>query len=129
VNGYTITPTTCVVDFPLISEYAPITYAVPSLGFSQTIANATSITLTGLAPSTDYYRDMTISLNGYLLQTPALDFDTLDPPPREDFQMTVIPNQQPGVFTNNAGIYYKIHSLPTGGAKTSKNARYVGSRT
>jgi hypothetical protein len=129
VNGYTITPTTCVVDFPLISEYAPITYVVPSLGFSQTIANATSITLTGLAPSTEYYRDMTISLNGYLLQTPALFFNTLNPPPREDFQMTVIPNQQPGVFTNNAGIYYKIHSLPTGGAKTSKNARYIGSRT
>jgi hypothetical protein len=117
------------VDFQLISEYAPITYAVPSLGFSQTIANATSITLTGLAPSTEYYRDMTISLNGYLLATPALFFETLAPPPREDFQMTVIPNQQPSVFTNNAGIYYKIHSLPTGGAKTSKNARHIGSRT
>jgi hypothetical protein len=77
----------------------------------------------------EYYRDMIISLNGYLLATPALFFETLDPPPREDFQMTVIPNQQPSVFTNNAGIYYKIHSLPTGGAKTSKNARHIGSRT
>jgi len=129
VHGYTITTTTCIVDFQLISEYAPITYAVPSLGFSQTITNGNIITLTGLSPSTEYYRDMTVSLNGYLLATPALDFETLDPPPREDFQMTVIPNQQPSVFTNNAGIYYKIHSLPTGGAKTSKNARHIGSRT
>lgn len=45
------------------------------------------------------------------------------------FFFSTRPTTMPNLFTNNAQVYYKPHSLPSGGTGTVKNSRHKSRKT